>query len=26
VPIATVITFALALSPKGMPNFIYAQF
>lgn len=26
VPIATVITFALALSPEGMPNFIYAQF
>lgn len=26
VPVALVITLALALSPEGMPNFIYAQF
>jgi len=26
VPIAVIITIALALSPEGLPNFIYAQF
>jgi len=26
IPVAMIITVALALSPEGMPNFIYAQF